>query len=84
MQTLRTTQSLGQKRIAVTTRLMAELLRRAAHEDEVSVSGSAYWAARLMQRRQWVRVIERHDGRPARARITDYGLDALEALARES
>jgi len=63
---------------------MTELLRRAAHEGDVSVSGSAYWAARLMQRWRWLRVVERRDGRPARARITDHGLDALEALAHES
>jgi hypothetical protein len=39
-----------EQRITVTTRLMTELLRRAAHEDNVSISGPAYWAARLMQR----------------------------------
>ena len=74
-------QTLEQRRITVTTRLMTELLRRDAHEDDVSVSGPAYWAARLMQRWQWVRVVERHDGRPPRARITDHG---LEELAHES
>jgi hypothetical protein len=77
-------ETLEQTRIAFTTELMTEVLRRAAHEDDASVSGSAYWAARLMQRWQWVRVVERHDGRVARARITDHGLDALEALAHES